>query len=370
MTFVGKDGWAAPRLKDAKLNTSQMRSTYLQCVTLMRRMYHDCKLVHADLSEYNILYHEESLWFIDVSQSVEHDHPHAMDFLKHDCDNITKFFQQGGVAVMNLRELFEFIITENIEDIDQYLQNIEQAVLARASTAPSAADEIAAGVFKDTFIPRKLEEIVDYEKENDKVKQDTEGSAFYQQLKQMAIHEEKEQPTTADKKLTTKTVLPKKEPKETKPSVFSLLPTAGDQTDQPSSVPSLVPVSAVSSSTVPVTATRSTAVPASASSISSPNRNQRNKVVPDVESESEDDDDDDDYSDDSDEDYSDNEDDEDGSETDEKWEERPVMTEEEAKAARKAHKKQVKAEKAEKRKTKMPKAQKRKKINAAKKHRK
>ena len=26
---------------------------------------------------------------IDVSQSVEHDHPHALEFLRKDCTNIT-----------------------------------------------------------------------------------------------------------------------------------------------------------------------------------------------------------------------------------------------------------------------------------------
>lgn len=73
---------------------------------MMRRMYHRCKLVHADLSEYNILYvilvfctssmfsgyfylfayfhsyHKNRMYFIDVSQSVEHDHPNSLQFLR------------------------------------------------------------------------------------------------------------------------------------------------------------------------------------------------------------------------------------------------------------------------------------------------
>jgi len=31
-------------------------------------MFQDCKLVHGDLSEYNMLYHDGALYFIDVSQ--------------------------------------------------------------------------------------------------------------------------------------------------------------------------------------------------------------------------------------------------------------------------------------------------------------
>jgi RIO kinase 1 len=81
----------------------------------MRTLYQKCKLVHGDLSEYNILYYEVvghfllrlfnlfylpvkgylshsyllvvqgHLYIIDVSQSVDLDHPAALDFLKEDC---------------------------------------------------------------------------------------------------------------------------------------------------------------------------------------------------------------------------------------------------------------------------------------------
>jgi hypothetical protein len=46
------------------------------------RMYNEACLVHGDLSEYNILYYESEVFFIDVSQSVEHDHPASFDFLR------------------------------------------------------------------------------------------------------------------------------------------------------------------------------------------------------------------------------------------------------------------------------------------------
>jgi hypothetical protein len=54
--------------------------------------YQKCRLVHADLSEYNILYFQKQLYFIDVSQAVEHEHPRALDFLRKDCSNINAFF--------------------------------------------------------------------------------------------------------------------------------------------------------------------------------------------------------------------------------------------------------------------------------------
>ena len=47
---------AAPKLKDADISEDRARELYLQLVKTMRTMYHTCRLVHADLSEYNLLY--------------------------------------------------------------------------------------------------------------------------------------------------------------------------------------------------------------------------------------------------------------------------------------------------------------------------
>jgi serine/threonine-protein kinase RIO1 len=53
-----------------------------------------CKLVHADLSEYNILYHNGTVFVIDVSQSVDLDHPFALTFLREDCAHVNDFFRK------------------------------------------------------------------------------------------------------------------------------------------------------------------------------------------------------------------------------------------------------------------------------------
>lgn len=54
--------------------------------------YQDCKLIHGDFSEYNLMYHRGHPYVIDVSQAVERCHPRALNFLKRDCANITQFF--------------------------------------------------------------------------------------------------------------------------------------------------------------------------------------------------------------------------------------------------------------------------------------
>jgi len=66
MDFLGdKDGTAAPRLRDA--NLEDWSSAYEQTLLILRRLYTRCKLIHADLSEYNLLYHNDKVYVIDVS---------------------------------------------------------------------------------------------------------------------------------------------------------------------------------------------------------------------------------------------------------------------------------------------------------------
>lgn len=59
-------------------------------------------------------YHEGRVYVIDVSQSVEHDHPHALEFLRKDCTNITDFFKKNGVCTMTVKELFDFVVDNSI----------------------------------------------------------------------------------------------------------------------------------------------------------------------------------------------------------------------------------------------------------------
>ena len=48
-------------MQDAELSLQQLQEHYLELVLLMRRMYQDCRLVHADLSEFNILVNQVSI---------------------------------------------------------------------------------------------------------------------------------------------------------------------------------------------------------------------------------------------------------------------------------------------------------------------
>jgi len=175
MTFIGKDGWPAPRLKDVDLKPSKLKELYMDIIRLMRRMYQEAKLVHADLSEYNMLYFKGQVYIIDVSQSVEHDHPHALEFLRKDCSNIRDFFRKKGlVKVMTTKELFEFItdLTITEHNIDDYLNKMMEIVENRPADM-SVQEQIDEEVFKHVYIPRTLTDVIDFEKEEETTNSDT-----------------------------------------------------------------------------------------------------------------------------------------------------------------------------------------------------
>ncbi|KAF7692814.1 serine/threonine-protein kinase RIO1 [Silurus meridionalis] len=169
MGFIGKDDMPAPLLKNAALSESKARELYLQVIHNIRVMYQEARLVHADLSEFNMLYHDGDAYIIDVSQSVEHDHPHALEFLRKDCSNVNDFFQKHSVAVMTVRELFEFVTDPSItsENINQYLEKAMEISSARTAEERSNQDKVDEEVFKNAYIPRTLNEVSHYERDVD-----------------------------------------------------------------------------------------------------------------------------------------------------------------------------------------------------------
>jgi RIO kinase 1 len=167
MTFIGCEGFAAPKLKDVDITSSKARELYRDCVIIMWRMYNKCRLVHADLSEFNMLYHDGKLVIIDVSQSVEHDHPHALEFLRKDCTNVSDYFRKKQVSTMTVKELFEFITDPTINDdnMDACLERISERISDRDMDALTAQEQVEEEVFKRAFIPKTLADVYDVERD-------------------------------------------------------------------------------------------------------------------------------------------------------------------------------------------------------------
>jgi RIO kinase 1 len=181
---------ASPRLKDATLSSTECEDLYIDLLLSVRKMYRICKLVHADLSEYNILYHENRLWIIDVSQSVEHDHPHAFDFLRKDLKNVEDFFSRFGVKCMGLRKAFEFVTREGLEVNDEevlrsWLAEAEkQATESQDGTGQQNNKELTEAshedsVFLQSYIPRTLNEVYDPERDITKLRKGERGDLIY-----------------------------------------------------------------------------------------------------------------------------------------------------------------------------------------------
>lgn len=109
MHFVGKNMECAPKLREVTGGVEYWGQLYLQTVQVIRELYQECRLIHADLSEYNLLVYEGAVWVIDVSQSIEHDHPMAFHFLKRDIYNINNFFTKKKVSSFTCSQLFDYV---------------------------------------------------------------------------------------------------------------------------------------------------------------------------------------------------------------------------------------------------------------------
>jgi hypothetical protein len=86
-----------------------------------------------------------------VSQSVEHEHPQAIEFLRRDCTNVNDYFkrqgfdtcttmhpigslQLAGLTTMTVRELFDFCTSETLADdqVEQHLLDLMSHVNERS----------------------------------------------------------------------------------------------------------------------------------------------------------------------------------------------------------------------------------------------
>ncbi len=93
---VGERHDPAPSLKGARGFDAE--AVYGALRRDVRRMVAKARLVHGDLSEYNVLLVEGRPIMIDVGQAVVLDHPRAKEFLRRDAENIARFFGRFSVG--------------------------------------------------------------------------------------------------------------------------------------------------------------------------------------------------------------------------------------------------------------------------------
>lgn len=107
MEFIGENGSPAPLLKETQVKAPAR--LYRTILSNIRRLFKDAKLVHADLSEYNIMMLDSKPVLIDFSQAVHIDHPSAKEFLVRDLENINRYFIRQGIKVKPLEKTLEGI---------------------------------------------------------------------------------------------------------------------------------------------------------------------------------------------------------------------------------------------------------------------
>ncbi|KAL7528651.1 hypothetical protein ACHAXR_004084, partial [Thalassiosira sp. AJA248-18] len=138
MRFLGDGGWPSPQLKeiDIKKGSGKWTTFYCQTLVSIRRLYHCARLIHADLSEYNLLIcpswqasqgqliasdkrtpDDETLQvvLIDFGQAVEVGHPSASAWLRRDLCTVRDFFVKQGIKTLSNEEAEDFVTNPSEE---------------------------------------------------------------------------------------------------------------------------------------------------------------------------------------------------------------------------------------------------------------
>lgn len=97
MEYIGDERGASPRLKDITIDKPyELFEDLLEFIAIN---WQTCELVHADFSEYNILWLDGEPWVIDVGQSVTRQHPSSDEFLIRDVTRLVDWINRQGHSV-------------------------------------------------------------------------------------------------------------------------------------------------------------------------------------------------------------------------------------------------------------------------------
>jgi RIO kinase 1 len=107
MEFVGdSEGNPMPAL----INTEEITlNDYQQVIEQMTMLYQKAKLVHADLSEYNIFKTNLGIMLFDFGSAIDIQQPNSKQFLFRDVSNINRFFEKRGIEVLPTAQVIEKI---------------------------------------------------------------------------------------------------------------------------------------------------------------------------------------------------------------------------------------------------------------------
>ncbi len=104
LRFIGKNGVPAPHLREVDLQSPS--AWYKRIVEMLKTLYNRAKLVHGDLSEYNILIPDGYPVLIDFAQAVTTEHPEAKEFLERDIENLNHYFNGLKAKTRQFNKIF------------------------------------------------------------------------------------------------------------------------------------------------------------------------------------------------------------------------------------------------------------------------
>ncbi len=113
MEYIGFESIPAPLLKDIRKPKDPL-NLFSEILNFMKQLYKKAKLVHGDLSEFNILYHNQKPVIIDISQAVSIQHPKAEVYLARDIKNIFNFFAKLGIKTSDPEYFYYDVIKVDV----------------------------------------------------------------------------------------------------------------------------------------------------------------------------------------------------------------------------------------------------------------
>ncbi len=114
MEFLGEEETPAPLLFELGREIEDIvdpQELFKDVIENVRKLYQNARLIHADLSEFNIMLFGEKPYLIDMGQSVLTDHPNSMHYLQRDIKNVLRFFSRMGVEE-DEQKLIRYVIGE------------------------------------------------------------------------------------------------------------------------------------------------------------------------------------------------------------------------------------------------------------------
>ncbi|MBY9017443.1 MAG: serine protein kinase RIO [Candidatus Lokiarchaeota archaeon] len=109
MEYIGFGSIPAPKLKNIK-NPKDVDILFDEILKFVKDLYQNARLVHGDLSEFNILYHNQKPVIIDISQAVDIQHPKAEIYLVRDIKNIFNYFGKQGLNLPDPKSFYYEVI--------------------------------------------------------------------------------------------------------------------------------------------------------------------------------------------------------------------------------------------------------------------